>query len=79
MCVVSVPRREKEKSVCGVVGREKAQLTMRHIVDTIQVFLVLLVVHVLTPGAYDLDGIMTEKHLTGRPVTRRREVTLHKG
>lgn len=40
---------------------------MSHIVDAVQVALALLVVHVLAPGLHNLDGVMAEEDLAGRP------------
>lgn len=50
------------------------KLTVRNIVDAIQIFFVLLVKHVLSPGTYNFDRIMAKKHLAGRPVTSSREI-----
>ena len=40
---------------------------MGHVVDAVQVLLAVLVVHVLSSGPDDLEGVMAEEHLTGRP------------
>lgn len=47
---------------------------MRNIVDAIQIFLVLLIKHVLSSGTYNFDRIMAKKDLAGRPVTNSREM-----
>lgn len=39
--------------------------TVGNIVDAVQVLLAIFVVHVLTPGSDDLDGIMMEENFTG--------------
>lgn len=41
--------------------------TVSHIVDAIQVSLSCLIKHVLAFRLHDLDGVMTEEDLTGRP------------
>lgn len=41
--------------------------TMSYIVDAIQVGLSLLIIHVLPFSSDDLDGVMAEENLTGRP------------
>lgn len=49
------------------------KLTMRNIVDAIQIFLVLLVKHVLSTGTNNFYRIMAEKDLAGRPLKSSRE------
>ena len=41
--------------------------TVSHVVDAVQVALAFLIVHVLTSGSHDLDRVMAEEDLTGRP------------
>lgn len=43
---------------------------MRHVVDAVQVALTFLVIQELTFGFHDLDGVVAEEYLTGRPVAR---------
>lgn len=39
--------------------------TMSDVVDAIQVLLIFFIVHVLTPGSDNLDGVMAEENLAG--------------
>lgn len=39
--------------------------TVGDIVDAVQVLLAFFIVHVLTSGSDDLDGVMAEEHLAG--------------
>lgn len=41
------------------------QGTVGDIVDTVQVLLAFFIVHVLTPGSDDLDGVMVKENLAG--------------
>lgn len=41
--------------------------TVSHVVDAVQVALAFLIVHVLASGTHDLDRVMAEEDLTGRP------------
>lgn len=44
---------------------------MSHVVDAIQVALPFLIIHVLAFGTHNLDRVMAEENLTGRPTEGR--------
>lgn len=49
--------------------------TVSDVVDAIQVALTIFIVHVLAFGSHDLDGVLAEENLTGRPAEERVFVT----
>lgn len=51
--------------------------TMGDIVDAVQVLLAFFIVHVLTPGSDDLDGVMAEENLTGGTKQKRQNGNFH--
>lgn len=54
-------------SLCVCMCACSCVLTVSHVVDAVQVALPFLIIHVLAFGSHDLDGVMAEENLTGRP------------